>query len=176
MLTNCNVPSDLAVPLFVTRMFHIWPLNESSLSLVSDVLVGLACVYLWITGWASKYSTICCCHQLAEISEKWQFSAEIKKRYRLHWQKVQLPEWSMDVIWRLGTELRHFDQEIWGGNNCDMVVFTVDERRVEVVFFPSLSVSIVHFTVNSLWQSFHLLLRCMLSRIWSNLNFEKSIF
>lgn len=79
----------------------------------------------------------------------------------------------MDVIWRLGTELRHFDQEIWGGNNCDMVVFTVDERRLWV-FFPSfLSVSIVHFTVNSLWQNLHLSLRCTLSSIQSNLNFEK---
>lgn len=108
------------------------------------------------------------------ISEKWQFSAEIKKKYWLHLWRVQLPKWSMDVIWRLGTELRHFDQEIWGGNNCDMVVFTVDERRVEVVFFsPYLSVSIVHFTVNSFWQSLHLSLRCKLSRIQSNLNFLK---
>lgn len=40
----------------------------------------------------------------------------------------------------LKTELRHFDQEIWGGNNCDMVVFTVDERREEVDFFFLLSV------------------------------------
>lgn len=79
----------------------------------------------------------------------------------------------MDVIWRLGTELRHFDQEIWGGNNCDMVVFTVDERRLEVFFSPFLSVSIVHFTVNSLWQSLHLPLRCKLSSIQSNLNSEK---
>lgn len=81
---------------------------------------------------------ICCCHLLAEICEKWQFSTKIKKKYRLHRGRVQLPEWSMGVIWRLGTELRHFDQEIWGGNNCDMVVFTIDERRVEVVFFFAL--------------------------------------
>lgn len=71
-----------------------------------------------------------------------------KKKYRLRWQKkFNSPKWSMDVIWRLGTEPRHFDQEIWGGNNSDMVVFAVDERRVEVVFLfsslpPSLSPSV----------------------------------
>lgn len=149
-------------------MFHIQLQIYSLLSLASDVLEGLPCVYLWITGWASKYTlyAVVCSPRFLRSGN---FSAEIKKLYRLHRRRVQLPKWSMAVIWRSGTELRHFDQETWGGNNCDMLVFTVDESR-DISF---LSVSIVHFTVNILWQKHHLSLRCSLSRIQSNLSFER---
>lgn len=166
-----QLSSNLVVLLFVTGMFHMQLQIYSLLSLASDALEGLPCVYLWITGWASKYTLYVVVICLQRVLRSGNFSAEIKKLYRLHRRRVQPPKWSVAVIWRFGTELRHFDQEIWGSNNCDMLVFTVDESRDISFFF--LSVSIVHFTVNSLWQKHHLSLRFTLSRIQSNFRFER---
>lgn len=90
---------------------------------------GYPRVYLWITGWASKYTLYVVVTCSLRFPRSGNFSGEIKKLYRLHRRRVQLPKWSAEVIWRLGTELRHFDQEMWGGNSCDMVVFTADESR-----------------------------------------------
>lgn len=146
VLMNCKAPSDLALPLCDTRMFHTeaserWWLAAAGFSrgdpvFISELQASKYCLYVAVV-----------CSQ--RFSEKWQFPAKNqKKKYRLRWQKkFNSPKWSMDVIWRLGTEPRHFDQEIWGGNNSDMVVFAVDERRVEVVFLfsslpPSLSPSV----------------------------------
>lgn len=183
VLMNCKAPSDLALPLCDTRMFHT-EASERWWLVVAGFLRGYPVFISELQ--ASKYCLYVAVVCSQRFSEKWQFPAKNqKKKYRLRWQKkFDSPKWSMDVIWRLGTEPRHFDQEIWGGNNSDMVVFAVDERRVEVVFLfsslpPSLSpsvclsVSIMHFTVNILWRSLHLSLRRMLSRIQSNLHFGK---
>lgn len=112
MLTKCNILSDLAVQIFVTGMFHIGPENDSSLSLVSDALVGLPCVYLWVTGWTSKYTLYAVVIRLLRFLRSGKFSAEIKKKYRLHRWRVQLHGM------KYGCDLKawNWTKALWSGN------------------------------------------------------------
>lgn len=152
-LTNCTAPSDLAVPLCDTRMFHIQPQNDAPLS--SDVLVGLPCVYLWITVRASKYSLCVAVVCLLRFLRSGNFQLKSKRSIDCTDGKFNSQNEVWMWFWRQGTELRHFDQDIWRGNNCDMVVFTADESRVEVVgggFTPSVCLHCAFYSKQSLTE------------------------
>lgn len=77
VLMNCKAPSDLALPLWDTRMFHTeaserWWLAVAGFSrgdpvFISELQASKYCLYVAVV-----------CSQ--RFSEKWQFPAKIKKR------------------------------------------------------------------------------------------------
>lgn len=138
---------------FVTPGCFIFSLRMMPPS--SDVLVGLPCVYLWITVRASKYSLCVAVVCLLRFLRSGNFQLKSKRSIDCTDGKFNSQNEVWMWFWRQGTELRHFDQDIWRGNNCDMVVFTADESRVEVVgggFTPSVCLHCAFYSKQSLTE------------------------
>ncbi len=90
----------------------LYSVLEWKLSLVSDVLVGLPCVYLSITAWASKYSLYVAVVCLLRFLRSGNFSAEIKKEVLI------VPTQSSTPAMKYGCDLKawNWTKALWSGN------------------------------------------------------------